>query len=99
MWTQRFANGKTVEFEPRETTMVDGNWGTIVRRLPDRSIDFFIPDVHALGRDPWLVRFRAAPNGVWQGAGEMHVTAISAGSVGTTAGSSASGVALKAGKQ
>jgi hypothetical protein len=72
-WTEHCRIGPTSRFKTIGSAQVEGNSGTIVRRVPDEILDVFIPDVNASGNNPQWLRQRSVPNGGWQYLGEIQI--------------------------
>jgi hypothetical protein len=72
-WTEHCQYGPTSQFKTMVSAQVEGNSGTIVRRVSDEAMEVFIPNVNASGNNPQWLRHRSIPNGDWQFLGQIQI--------------------------
>jgi hypothetical protein len=73
IWTERCQYGPTSQYKTMGSAQVEGNSGTIVRRVPDEAMEVFIPNVNVSGNNPQWLRWRNIPNGDWQFLGQIQI--------------------------
>lgn len=72
-WTEHCQYGSKSQFKTTRSAQVEGNSGTIVRRVPDEAMEVFIPNMNASGNNPQWLRHRSIPNGDWQFLGQIQI--------------------------
>lgn len=68
-WEERDLNGSVSRYRMMGRSRERGRMGIIVRRIPDDTLDIFIPD---LDQALWL-EDRVAPDGEWHPLGPIHL--------------------------
>jgi len=72
-WSEHRQFGITSQFKTIGTAQLEGNTGTIVRRVPDEAMEVFIPDLNASGNNPQWLRQRFLPDGDWKWLGRIQI--------------------------
>lgn len=68
-WEERFPNGAVMRYRILGRGEQNNRAGVVVRRMPDESVEVWIPD---LGSEAWP-QIRVVPDGDWHDLGPMHV--------------------------
>ena len=68
-WEERYPNGAVTRYRVIGRINDGGRAGVIVRRMPDETMEVFIPD---LGTGS-SAEFRVAPGGDWHALGQIHL--------------------------